>query len=97
MPRGLREVSVKYRIKSVLSYKKPAFWISLLGVLAIAFVAVCLGTNPVEKQEDPEAALVQSSKEKPESFTTAAMPAPRRTRIGALCPMCPRVPPPAVP
>ena len=37
------------RIKSVLIDKKPAFWISLLGVLAIAFVAVCLGTNPVEK------------------------------------------------
>ncbi len=73
-PVAFGEVSVKYRIKSVLSYKKPAFWISLLGVLAIAFVAVCLGTNPVEKQEDPEAALVQSSKEKPESFTTAAMP-----------------------
>lgn len=52
-PVAFGEVSVKYRIKSVLSYKKPAFWISLLGVLAIAFVAVCLGTNPVEKQEDP--------------------------------------------
>lgn len=73
-PVAFGEVSVKYRIKSVLSYKKPAFWISLSGVLAIALVAVCLGTNPVEKQEDPEAALVQSSKEKPESFTTAAMP-----------------------
>lgn len=52
-PVAFGEVSVKYRIKSVLSYKKPAFWISLLGVLAIALVAVCLGTNPVEKQEDP--------------------------------------------
>lgn len=52
-PVAFGEVSVKYRIKSVLSYKKPAFWISLLGVLAIALVAVCLGTNPVEKQKDP--------------------------------------------
>ena len=73
-PVAFGEVSVKYRIKSVLSYKKPAFWISLLGVLAIAFVAVCLGTNPVEKQEDPEAALVQSSKEDPADFTAAAQP-----------------------
>lgn len=59
----------------MLSYKKPAFWISLLGVLAIALVAVCLGTNPVEKQEDPEAALVQSSRQNPETFAPATAPA----------------------
>ena len=74
-PVAFGEVSVKYRIKSVLSYKKPAFWISLLGVMAIAFVAVCLGTNPVEKQEDPEAALVQSSRQNPETFAPATAPA----------------------
>lgn len=74
-PVAFGEVSVKYRIKSVLSYKKPAFWISLSGVLAIAFVAVCLGTNPVEKQEDPEAALVQSSRQNPETFAPATAPA----------------------
>lgn len=73
-PVAFGEVSVKYRIKSVLSYKKPAFWMSLSGVLAIAFVAVCLGTNPVEKQEDPEAALVQSSQEDPADFSPAAQP-----------------------
>lgn len=74
-PVAFGEVSVKYRIKSVLSYKKPAFWISLLGVLAIALVAVCLGTTPVEKQEDPEAALVQSSRQNPETFAPATAPA----------------------
>lgn len=74
-PVAFGEVSVKYRIKSVLSYKKPAFWISLLGVLAIAFVAVCLGTSPVEKQENPEAALVQSSRQNPETFAPATAPA----------------------
>lgn len=74
-PVAFGEVSVKYRIKSVLSYKKPAFWMSLSGVLAIAFVAVCLGTNPVEKQEDPEAALVQSSRQNPETFAPATAPA----------------------
>ena len=44
------EVSVKYRIKSVLNYRRPSFWISLLGVIAILFVAVCLVTSPVEKE-----------------------------------------------
>jgi len=52
-PVAFGEVSVKYRIKSVLNYKKPSFWISLLGVLAIMFVAVCLVTSPTEKEELP--------------------------------------------
>ena len=51
-PVAFGEVSVKYRIKSVLNYKKPSFWISLLGVAAIIFVAVCLVTSP-EGQEAP--------------------------------------------
>ena len=49
-PVAFGEVSVKHRIKSVLKYKKPGFWISLLGIIAILFVAVCLVTSPVEKE-----------------------------------------------
>ena len=45
-PVAFGEVSVKERIKTVLNYKKPSFWISLLGVIAIVFVAVCLVTSP---------------------------------------------------
>ena len=48
-PVAFGEVSVKHRIKSVLKYKKPSFWISLAGVIAIIFVAVCLVTSPTEK------------------------------------------------
>ena len=48
-PVAFGEVSVKHRIKSVLNYKKPSFWISLAGVIAIIFVAVCLVTSPTEK------------------------------------------------
>ena len=48
-PVAFGEVSVKDRIKTVLGYRRPSFWVSLLGVIAIAFVAVCLLTNPVEK------------------------------------------------
>lgn len=47
-PVAFGEVSVKHRIKSVLKYKKPSFWISLAGVIAIIFVAVCLVTSPTE-------------------------------------------------
>ena len=48
-PVAFGEMSVKERIKSVLSYKKPGFWISLIGVIAIVFVAVCLVTSPAKK------------------------------------------------
>ena len=48
-PVAFGEVSVKDRIKTVLSYRRPSFWVSLLAVIAIAFVAVCLLTNPVDK------------------------------------------------
>ena len=48
-PVAFGEVSVKERIQSVLRYKRPSFWISLLGVIAIGFVAVCLVTSPVEE------------------------------------------------
>ncbi len=37
----------------MLNYKKPGFWISLLGVIAILFVAVCLVTSPAEEAPVP--------------------------------------------
>ena len=50
-PVAFGEVSVKQRILSILNYKKPGFWISLLGVVAFFFVAVCLLTSPAEEPE----------------------------------------------
>lgn len=50
-PVAFGEVSVKQRILNVLKYKKPSFWISLLGVLAFFFVAICLLTSPEKKAE----------------------------------------------
>ena len=41
------EGNVKERIKRVLSYKKPAFWVILIAVLACAALAVCFLTDPV--------------------------------------------------
>lgn len=40
------EVSVKDRVKSVLHYKKPAFWSIVVAVLLIVVVAVCFMTSP---------------------------------------------------
>ena len=54
-PVAFGEVSVKARILAVLNYRKPSFWISLVGVGAVAFVTVCLLTNPTQ-QPQPEPA-----------------------------------------
>lgn len=45
-PLAFGEVGVKDRVKSVLSYKKPAFWILVVGILASVVLAVCFLTNP---------------------------------------------------
>ena len=50
-PLAFGETGVKSRIKSVLNYKKPAFWLVLAAVLASVAVAVCFLTDP--KREDP--------------------------------------------
>lgn len=46
-PLAFGEGNVKERIKRVLSYKKPAFWVILIAVLACAALAVCFLTDPV--------------------------------------------------
>lgn len=45
-PIAFGEVGVKERVKTVLSYKKPAFWIIVLAIIAAAAVAVCFLTDP---------------------------------------------------
>ena len=45
-PLAFGEVGVKQRVKSVLSYKKPAFWIILLAVVLTIVLAVGLLTDP---------------------------------------------------
>lgn len=45
-PLAFGEVGVKQRIKSVLNYKKPAFWIIILAFVLFTVVAVCFLTNP---------------------------------------------------
>lgn len=45
-PLAFGEVGVKERVKSVLNYKKPAFWIIIVAVVACVVVSVCFLTNP---------------------------------------------------
>lgn len=48
-PVAFGEVGVKARIKSVLNYKKPAFWIIAVAIVTSIAVAVCFLTNPKQK------------------------------------------------
>lgn len=61
-PLAFGEVSVKSRVRSVLNYKKPAFWVILIAIIASIAAAVCLLTNPV-KTSDPDDRM-QSLREK---------------------------------
>ena len=45
-PLAFGEVGVKDRVKSVMNYQKPGFWILFLAVIACLGVAVCFLTNP---------------------------------------------------
>lgn len=46
-PVAFGEEGVKGRIKAVLRYKKPAFWVVLAAVIVCAAVAVCFLTDPM--------------------------------------------------
>ncbi len=48
-PVAFGETGVKGRIKSVLNYKKPAFWVIIVAVVLSIAVAVCFMTNPYGK------------------------------------------------
>lgn len=45
-PLTFGEVGVKERVKSVMNYKKPAFWVIIIAVIVCVGVAVCFLTNP---------------------------------------------------
>lgn len=55
-PLAFGEVGVKTRIKGVMHYKKPGFWIVTLAVLAAMVVAVCFLTSPAA-EKTPEITL----------------------------------------
>ena len=48
-PLAFGEIGVKERVKSVLDYKKPAFWIIVVAVVVCIAVAICFLTNPSDK------------------------------------------------
>lgn len=49
-PLAFGEVGVKERVKNVLNYKKPAFWVIVAAVIACAVVIVCFATTPISAE-----------------------------------------------
>lgn len=45
-PLAFGEAGVKKRVKEILNYKKPTFWVVLAAVVVCVIVAVCFLTNP---------------------------------------------------
>ncbi len=45
-PLAFGEVGVKERVKGILNYKKPAFWVIVAAGISVIITAVCLLTNP---------------------------------------------------
>lgn len=49
-PLAFGEVGVKERVKSVMNYKKPTFWLVVVSIIVCAGVAVCFLTDPKEDE-----------------------------------------------
>ena len=62
-PVAFGETGVRNRVKSALNYKKPAFWIVLLAILAMIVTAVCLLTDP-KKEEKASQELQETAGER---------------------------------
>ncbi|MBR5381543.1 MAG: hypothetical protein IK136_02865, partial [Oscillospiraceae bacterium] len=54
-PLAFGESNAKERVKNVLNYKKPGFWIILAAVAACAATALCLLTSPKKAGDRPDA------------------------------------------
>ena len=52
-PLAFGEVSVKQRVKGVLNYKKPAFWVIIAALIICGAVAVTLMTDPAANAGEP--------------------------------------------
>ena len=67
-PVAFGETGVKTRIKSVLHYKKPAFWVLLIAILACVAVGVFFLTDPA-KEENGESSVESSEESREESIS----------------------------
>lgn len=60
-PVAFGEVGVKARIKGIIRYQKPAFWIILASVAVCSVTAVCFLTNPMSCRHSYISQITESS------------------------------------
>lgn len=62
-PVAFGEVRVKQRILKVLHYKKPAFWLTIVAVIALCAIAVCFLTSPAADSKATEITPVEKCRQ----------------------------------
>ena len=67
-PLAFGETGVKERVKGVLNYKKPAFWVIIVAIVACIVVAVCFMTNPAKRITLPDDPVVFSIHDNPDGY-----------------------------
>lgn len=55
-PLAFGEVGVKDRVKTIMNYKKPAFWLIVVAIILCMIVAVCFLTDPIQ-EKNPQSFL----------------------------------------
>ena len=51
-PLAFGEAGVKERVKGILNYRKPAFWVIVIAIVVCIVLAVCLMTDPFSTKGD---------------------------------------------
>ncbi len=62
-PLAFGEISIKDRIKSIVNYKKPAFWTVVVAVVVCIVFAVCFLTNPKTDKEPQNSSSLSGSEQ----------------------------------
>lgn len=73
-PLAFGEISVKGRIKAMLNYKKPAFWVVAVAVTSCVIIATCFLTNPqknenIDSSNNPSGIVEDSTNKSTETST----------------------------
>lgn len=68
-PLAFGETGVKERIRCVMNYKKPTFWIILMAIVIVAVVVVCFCTDPLKQEQDPQPPSLGETSETTQNIT----------------------------